>query len=114
MGTSCCVLGATSRRWVRGPTDPGYLLRAYALQPNDPLLCLLCSVACLSRATNRQVDNRNHTIVQGIALLTQYAQLRSGTAEAEYNFGRAYQHLGSLFNLPRPVPPRHPSLPAGA
>ncbi|WFD05863.1 hypothetical protein MVES1_001197 [Malassezia vespertilionis] len=61
----------------------GYLLRALALQPNDPLLCLLCSVACLSRATNRQVDNRNHTIIQGLGILAQYATLRGPGPEAE-------------------------------
>ncbi|WFC97699.1 hypothetical protein MYAM1_000418 [Malassezia yamatoensis] len=72
----------------------GYLLRALALLPNDPLLCLLCSVACFGRATNRQVDNRNHTIVQGLSILSHYAQLRPDSAEAEYNFARAYHQLG--------------------
>lgn len=66
------------------------------MHPTDPLLCLLCSVACLSRATNRQVDNRNHTIVQGLAILQQYAALRPGSAEVEYNLGRAYQQVGLL------------------
>ncbi|WFD30193.1 hypothetical protein MSPP1_001210 [Malassezia sp. CBS 17886] len=74
----------------------GYLLRALVLQPKDALLCLLCSVACLSRATNRQVDNRNHTVVQGLSLLANYAALRGDCAEAEYNFGRAFHQLGLL------------------
>ncbi|KAL4400990.1 transcription factor TFIIIC complex protein [Malassezia pachydermatis] len=74
----------------------GYLLRALALQPTDPLLCLLCSVATLSRATNRQVDNRNHTVVQGLALLTQYADLRGAGPEVDYNFARAFHQLGLL------------------
>ena len=72
----------------------GYLLRAYELQPNDPLLCLVSAVASLCRATNRQVDNRNHTIVQGLALLSQYAALRGPVSEVEYNFGRAFHQLG--------------------
>lgn len=72
----------------------GYLLRAFALQPSDPLLCLLCSVACLSRATNRQVDNRNHTIVQGLSILSNYAEIRGEGPEVDYNFGRAFQQLG--------------------
>lgn len=73
----------------------GYLYRAYALQQSDPLLCLLCCVASLGRATNRQVDNRNHTIVQGLAMLQRYAELRGQGPEVDYNFGRAFHHLGT-------------------
>lgn len=47
------------------------------------------------------MDNRNHTIVQGLSILTHYAQLRLGTPEVEYNFGRAYHQLGT-FSLPHP------------
>lgn len=57
-------------------------------------------MACFSRATNRQVDNRNHTIVQGLSILTHYAQLRPGSPEVEYNFGRAYHQLGTLLTDP--------------
>lgn len=79
----------------------GYLYRALALQQSDPLLCLLCAVASLGRATNRQVDNRNHTIVQGMAMLAQYGELRGDTPEVDYNFGRAYHQL-SLLHLAVP------------
>lgn len=71
----------------------GYLYRALALQQSDPLLCLLCGVASLGRSTNRQVDNRNHTIIQGMALFTHYAELRGDIPEVDYNFARAYHHL---------------------
>ena len=70
-----------------------YLYRALALQQSDPLLCLLCGVASLGRSTNRQVDNRNHTIIQGMALFTHYAELRGDIPEVDYNFARAYHHL---------------------
>ena len=77
----------------------GYLYRALALQQNDPLLCLLCCAASLGRATNRQVDNRNHTVIQGMSMLANYAELRGQSLEVDYNFGRAYQHLGTYINI---------------
>lgn len=94
-------------------THTGYLYRAFALEPNDPLLCLLGCVASLGRATNRQVDNRNHTIVQGLSMLKSYARLRGeNEPEVEYNFGRAYHQMGAL-NFSRRADSR-PVAPCGA
>lgn len=41
-----------------------YLLQAYELQPQDPLICLNLAVACVSRAMQRQADNRHSLILE--------------------------------------------------
>lgn len=41
-----------------------YLLEAYDIQPNDPVICLSLAVASASRAMQRQADNRHHLIAQ--------------------------------------------------
>ena len=43
------------------------------------------------------MDNRNHTIVQGISTLSRYAEIRGASSEVEYNFGRAFHQLGTLW-----------------
>ncbi|GAC95566.1 hypothetical protein PHSY_003142 [Pseudozyma hubeiensis SY62] len=79
--------------------------RAFAIQPTDPLLCLVTSVAVLSRSTNRQTDNRHHMILTAISFLQKYLKYRAEEgevgegkgkywAEMEYNRGRAMHHVG--------------------
>lgn len=41
-----------------------YLLKAYDIEPNDPLICLSLGTACIGRAMQRQADNRNHMVTQ--------------------------------------------------
>ncbi|KAL9939713.1 hypothetical protein V8E36_001530 [Tilletia maclaganii] len=74
-----------------------FFTKQYARIQSDPLLCLLCAVTFLTRALNRQVDNRHHAILQGFAYLSRYRKLRaSGSLEVEYNFGRAFHQIGLL------------------
>jgi len=73
-------------------------LRAYSLDPNQPLINLALSTCYLQRAMSRQTDNRQHQISQALAFLSQYKRLRSRVddtdIEIEYNFGRFFHHLG--------------------
>ncbi|KAJ6595740.1 hypothetical protein DFH09DRAFT_146419 [Mycena vulgaris] len=75
-----------------------YLLHAYDLCPDDPMICLSLAMATMGRAMQRQSDNRHQLITQALGLLTRYRQLRQeqpdGIGEIEYNFGRAFQQLG--------------------
>ncbi|EPS96052.1 hypothetical protein FOMPIDRAFT_1151328 [Fomitopsis schrenkii] len=75
-----------------------YLLHAYDYCPEDPLICLCLAIASFGRAMQRQADNRNHLITQGMAFLSRYRTLRGANSEdvdeVEFNFGRAFQQLG--------------------
>lgn len=73
-----------------------YLLQAYDYCPHDPMICLTLGIASLGRAMQRQADNRQHLIAQGMAFLSQYRTIRAAEAEdeTEYNFGRAFHQLG--------------------
>lgn len=74
--------------------------RAYAIQPTDPLLCLVTAVAYLSRSTNRQTDNRHHMVLTAVTFLQKYLKHRAEDKanrhwrEMEYNRGRAMHHIG--------------------
>ncbi|KAF8153752.1 hypothetical protein B0H34DRAFT_65394 [Crassisporium funariophilum] len=75
-----------------------YLLHAYDYYPDDPMLCLCLAIASIGRAMQRQSDNRHHLIVQAMAFLSKYRNLRGtnteGVREVEYNFGRTFHQLG--------------------
>ncbi|KAH9921621.1 TPR-like protein [Fomitopsis serialis] len=75
-----------------------YLLHAYDYCPDDPLICLCLAIASFGRAMQRQADNRNHLITQGMAFLSRYRTIRGAKSEdvdeVEFNFGRAFQQLG--------------------
>ncbi|GJF00510.1 TPR-like protein [Phanerochaete sordida] len=75
-----------------------YLLHAYDYCPQDPVICLSLAIASLGRAMQRQADNRHHLITQAMAYLSKYREIRGEDApdEVEYNFGRAFHHLGLL------------------
>lgn len=50
---------------------------------------------------NRQSDNRNYQIVQGMGFLTKYrkysAKDKKSQEEVEYNYGRSFHGLGLCF-----------------
>ncbi|GAA5845725.1 hypothetical protein JCM5353_001690 [Sporobolomyces roseus] len=71
-----------------------YLLRAYELDPKQPLVNLALATSYLQRAMSRQTDNRQHQIAQALAFLSQYRKLRGPCQETEYNFARTFHHLG--------------------
>ncbi|GAA5924202.1 transcription factor TFIIIC subunit TFC4 [Sporobolomyces koalae] len=73
-----------------------YLLRAYSLEPEQPLLNLALGICYLHRAMTRQTDNRQHQIAQALAFMSQYRKLRGDAhrQEIEYNFARVFHHLG--------------------
>ena len=48
--------------WLTERTD--YLLQAYENCPEDPVTCMSLAIASLSRAMQRQADNRHHMIAQ--------------------------------------------------
>ncbi|KAI0072549.1 TPR-like protein [Panus rudis PR-1116 ss-1] len=77
-----------------------YLLHAYDYCPYDPVVCLCLAVASIGRAMQRQADNRHHLVTQAMTFLTKYRALRGtnaeGMEEVEYNFGRAFHHLGLM------------------
>ncbi|KAG6331587.1 hypothetical protein ID866_7502 [Astraeus odoratus] len=76
-----------------------YLLHAYDYCPDDPMICLCLAIASIGRAMQRQSDNRHHLIVQGMAFLSHYRNIRRqggdhALPEIEFNFGRAFHQLG--------------------
>lgn len=72
-----------------------YLLKAFELDPYDPMICLNLAQAYIGRAMVRQVDNRLHAITTGMAFLTRYRRLGgSGDPCVDYNFARAFHGLG--------------------
>ncbi|CCJ29755.1 unnamed protein product [Pneumocystis jirovecii] len=76
-----------------------YYGRAYALAPSDPLISLSIGMAYLHRAMQRQSNNRQYQILQGMTFLFQYYELRKSMGvyehqEAEFNIARAFHQLG--------------------
>ncbi|KAI5479718.1 transcription factor TFIIIC complex subunit Sfc4 [Pseudohyphozyma bogoriensis] len=71
-----------------------YLLRAYEIDPDEPLVNLCLGISYLHRAMTRQSDNRHHQIAQALTFMNQYRKLRGTCQEVEYNFGRIFHHLG--------------------
>ncbi|GAA6062994.1 hypothetical protein JCM10212_004976 [Sporobolomyces blumeae] len=96
-----------------------YLLRAYDLDKDQPLVNLALATSYLQRAMSRQTDNRQHQIAQALAFLCQYKKLKGPCQETEYNFARAFHHLGlqpqavkhyrACLALALPTPPAPPS-----
>jgi general transcription factor 3C polypeptide 3 (transcription factor C subunit 4) len=77
-----------------------YFFRAYALEPDNPMINLSIALSYVQHAVKRQADNRHHHVMQGFAFLSRYYDIRSasgdacGQQEAEYNIARAYHLLG--------------------
>ncbi|ORZ14617.1 hypothetical protein BCR42DRAFT_329198 [Absidia repens] len=90
-----------------------FYMRAYALEPNDPLITLSLGIANLLRSTQRITDDRHLQILKGMQMLSYYCKLRNHNQEAEYNLGRAY-HLLNLTHLAVPHYERALILPSAA
>lgn len=75
-------------------------MRAFALDPTNPIINLSLALGYIHYAIKRQADNRHHLITQGFAFLFTYYDIRrnsditSEKQEAEYNVARAYHMLG--------------------
>ncbi|KAH8658754.1 RNA polymerase III transcription factor-like protein TFIIIC subunit Tfc4 [Tricladium varicosporioides] len=84
-----------------------YFLRAYALDPNNPLLIFSLGLTYVHDALKRQAENRQYSIIQGLAFLHEYHEIRKQSkhaeerVEADFNLGRVYHMLG-LVHLARP------------
>lgn len=71
-----------------------YLLKAFELDPYDPMICLNLAQAYIGRAMVRQVDNRLHAITTASAFLVRYRKLGGDDPCVDYNFARAFHGLG--------------------
>lgn len=77
-----------------------YFLRAYALDPRNPMINLSLALGYIHHAIKRQAENRNHLIMQGFAFLFAYYNIRSISKsaperqEASFNVARVFHMLG--------------------
>ncbi|KAK6355195.1 transcription factor TFIIIC subunit tfc4 [Orbilia brochopaga] len=77
-----------------------YLSRAYAVQEDHPMILFQMALAYFHRAMQRQSENRQYHILQGLVFLHRYYKIKSASddwfdrQEAEYNVGRAYHQIG--------------------
>ncbi|KAL9579876.1 MAG: hypothetical protein Q9212_004837 [Teloschistes hypoglaucus] len=77
-----------------------YFFRAYALDPNNPVINLSLALAYIQHAIKRQSDDRHQLIAQGLTFLSDYYALRHNSRqafeqhEAEFNVARTYHMLG--------------------
>jgi general transcription factor 3C polypeptide 3 (transcription factor C subunit 4) len=84
-----------------------YFFRALALEPQNPMVNLCIGLSYIQQALKRQSENRHQLVMQGIAFLNIYYDIRKKSEqlverqEAEYNMGRAY-HLLGLSHLAEP------------
>ncbi|KAI1008174.1 hypothetical protein K3495_g62 [Podosphaera aphanis] len=77
-----------------------YFLRANAVDPQNPMICLSIGLAYVHHALKRQAENRQHSILQGISFIHAYYQKRKESItieerqEAHFNVARCYHLLG--------------------
>lgn len=71
-----------------------YILK---LKPNDPLLNLLCALCNLHLASKKFIARRHDLLIQGLAFLCKYEEIRGPCQEVYYNIGRALQQTGILY-----------------
>lgn len=79
-----------------------YYFRAFAMVPEDPVLCLSISAAYVGLAFKRQTAERQYMVQQGLSFLQKYYEIRTrdGVAiheqEAEFNMALMWHKLGLL------------------
>jgi general transcription factor 3C polypeptide 3 (transcription factor C subunit 4) len=84
-----------------------YFFRAYALDPENPMINLSLALAYIQHGLKRQAENRQHAIIQGLTFMHHYYDSRKEAEhfeerqEAHYNLGRTY-HLVGLVHLAIP------------
>lgn len=77
-----------------------YFLRADALDPDNPMICLSTGLAYMHHALKRQAENRQHSILQGLTFIHSYYMKRKLSTsveerqEAHFNVARCYHLLG--------------------
>ncbi|KAF1811400.1 TPR-like protein [Eremomyces bilateralis CBS 781.70] len=78
-----------------------YYFRAYCLRPNDPVINLSIASNFFQSSIKRRSDNRHYQILQGMAFMQRYYQIRTAVGapaihrqEAEFNIGRAFHQFG--------------------
>ncbi|RKF80761.1 Transcription factor tau subunit sfc4 [Golovinomyces cichoracearum] len=77
-----------------------YFLRADALDPDNPMICLSIGLAYMHHALKRQAENRQHSVLQGLTFIHSYYENRSHAVsveerqEAHFNVARCYHLLG--------------------
>lgn len=80
--------------------DADYFLRAFAIDPENPMINLSLALSYVHYAIKRQADNRHHLVMQGFAFLFTYYNIRQRSLshlerqEANYNVARTYHMLG--------------------
>jgi general transcription factor 3C polypeptide 3 (transcription factor C subunit 4) len=79
-----------------------YYFRAFAMVPEDPVLCLGIAAAYVGLAFKRQTVERQYMVQQGLSFLQKYYDIRTrdGVAvheqEAEFNMALMWHKLGLL------------------
>ncbi|KAF3910038.1 hypothetical protein AA313_de0209805 [Arthrobotrys entomopaga] len=77
-----------------------YLARAYAAHDNHPMVIFQTALAYLHRAMQRQSENRQYHILQGLVFLNRYYKMKKESKdwfdrqEAEFNMARAFHQIG--------------------
>eukprot|EP00058_Branchiostoma_floridae_P028545 XP_002614036.1 hypothetical protein BRAFLDRAFT_113732 [Branchiostoma floridae] len=72
----------------------GEYVRAYRLDPSNPMSLLLIGVTFFHMASQKYTIKRHFVLVQGMSFLNEYLIHRGGTQEAYYNVGRALHQIG--------------------
>ncbi|GAB2286529.1 hypothetical protein Dimus_020927 [Dionaea muscipula] len=73
-------------------------LEAYKLMPESSLINLCTGTSLINLSFGHRLQNKHHTVAQGLAFLYNNLRLHGETQEALYNIARAYHHVG-LFTL---------------
>ena len=79
-----------------------YFTRAYAREPDNPMVNISIGLAYVHYSLKRQAENRQYLILQGMTFLHKYYHQRLASAgtcsmqrqEAHYNLARTYHQLG--------------------
>jgi len=77
-----------------------YYFRAYAVVPDDPVVCLCIAVSYIGIAFKRQTVERQYLIQQGLSFLQKYYDIRTGDGiavheqEAEFNMALMWHKMG--------------------
>ena len=79
-----------------------YFYRAYAGEPDNPLVLLSLALAYIQHSTKRQSEDRQRLIAHGMTFLFTYYDIRAASGgallrqEAEYNVARTFHLLGLI------------------